>query len=57
MSIGGVVGFTNYAADDIKEDIKENVPGLAFIKALRPVKRIILILPLNLIPQKQILLL
>lgn len=36
-SIGGEVNFTNYAADNIKKDIEENVPGLKFINALRPV--------------------
>ncbi len=36
-SIGGEVNWTNYAADNLKDNIKENVPGLTFIKALRPV--------------------
>ncbi|MEP7317925.1 MAG: tail fiber domain-containing protein [Panacibacter sp.] len=36
-SIGGQVGWTNYSDGRIKKDIKENVPGLIFIKALRPV--------------------
>lgn len=36
-SIGGQVGWTNYSDERIKNDIKENVPGLAFIKQLRAV--------------------
>lgn len=36
-SIGGVVGWTNYSDERIKDNVKENVPGLEFIKALRPV--------------------
>jgi len=36
-SIGGEVNWTNYAADNLKQNIKENVPGIQFIKALRPV--------------------
>ena len=36
-SIGGEVGWTSYSDERIKDNIKENVPGLEFIKALRPV--------------------
>ncbi len=36
-SIGGQVGWTNFSDERIKSNIKENVPGLAFIKLLRPV--------------------
>ena len=36
-SIGGTVGWTNYSDERIKDNVKENVPGLEFIKALRPV--------------------
>ncbi len=36
-SIGGMVGWTNYSDARIKQDIKENVPGLSFIKQLKPV--------------------
>ncbi len=36
-SIGGAVGWTNYSDERIKQDIKENVPGLVFINQLRPV--------------------
>ncbi|CAN5801600.1 hypothetical protein BH10BAC2_BH10BAC2_40980 [soil metagenome] len=36
-SIGGVVGWTNYSDERIKKDIKDNVPGLAFISQLKPV--------------------
>jgi hypothetical protein len=36
-SIGGQVGWTNFSDGRIKKDIKEDVPGLTFIKALRPV--------------------
>jgi hypothetical protein len=36
-SIGGAVGWTNYSDERIKDNVKENVPGLEFIKALRPV--------------------
>ncbi len=36
-SIGGQVGWTNFSDARVKKDIKENVPGLNFIKALRPV--------------------
>lgn len=36
-SIGGQVGWTNFSDGRVKNDIKENVPGLQFIKALRPV--------------------
>jgi hypothetical protein len=36
-SIGGQVGWTNFSDERIKNNIQENVPGLAFIKALRPV--------------------
>ena len=36
-SIGGEVGWTIYSDARIKDNIQENVPGLEFIKALRPV--------------------
>jgi trimeric autotransporter adhesin len=36
-SIGGSVGWTNYSDERIKDNIKENVPGLAFITKLKPV--------------------
>ena len=36
-SIGGEVGWTSYSDERIKDNIQENVPGLDFIKALRPV--------------------
>ncbi len=36
-SIGGEVGWTSYSDERIKDNIRENVPGLDFIKALRPV--------------------
>ena len=36
-SIGGQVSWTNFSDERIKDNIKENVPGLEFIKALRPV--------------------
>ncbi len=37
VSIGGVVGWTNFSDGRYKKDIKENVQGLAFINSLRPV--------------------
>lgn len=36
-SIGGQVGWTVYSDARIKNEVKENVPGLSFIKNLRPV--------------------
>lgn len=36
-SIGGEVGWTSFSDGRYKKNIKENVPGLAFINALRPV--------------------
>jgi hypothetical protein len=36
-SIGGQVGWTNFSDVRIKDNIKENVPGLLFINKLRPV--------------------
>jgi len=36
-SIGGQVGWTSFSDERIKKDIKENVPGLKFINALRAV--------------------
>ena len=36
-SIGGQVGWTVYSDERVKKDIKEGVPGLQFINALRPV--------------------
>jgi hypothetical protein len=36
-SIGGQVGWTTLSDGRFKKDIKENVPGLAFITKLRPV--------------------
>lgn len=37
ISIGGQVGWTTLSDASIKTDIQENIPGLAFIKELRPV--------------------
>lgn len=36
-SIGGQVGWTIFSDERVKNSIQENVPGLSFIKALRPV--------------------
>jgi len=36
-SIGGQVGWTTFSDGRFKEDVREDVPGLAFIKRLRPV--------------------
>jgi len=36
-SIGGQVSWTSFSDERIKHNIKENVPGLAFINLLRPV--------------------
>lgn len=36
-SIGGQVGWTIFSDERVKNNIKENVPGLLFINALRPV--------------------
>jgi hypothetical protein len=36
-SIGGWANWTNYSDQRVKKDVQENVPGLAFIKKLRPV--------------------
>ncbi len=36
-SIGGQTNWTAFSDERIKQDIKENVPGLPFINALRPV--------------------
>ncbi len=36
-SIGGQVGWTIFSDERVKNNIQENVPGLSFIKALRPV--------------------
>ena len=36
-SIGGEVGWTSFSDERIKDNVNENVPGLVFIKALRPV--------------------
>jgi hypothetical protein len=36
-SIGGQVGWTNFSDERIKNNIKENVPGLEFINLLKPV--------------------
>lgn len=37
MWIGGQVGWSTYSDEKIKDDIKADVPGLAFISKLRPV--------------------
>ncbi|HYV93848.1 MAG TPA: tail fiber domain-containing protein, partial [Chitinophagales bacterium] len=37
LSNGGQVSWTAYSDGRIKNDVQENVPGLEFIKALRPV--------------------
>jgi len=36
-SIGGQVGWTTFSDGRYKKDIRENIPGLAFINSLRPV--------------------
>ena len=36
-TIGGQVGWTNFSDERIKKNIQNNVPGLSFIKKLRPV--------------------
>ena len=36
-SIGGAVGWTNFSDERIKSNIKQDVPGLAFINLLKPV--------------------
>ncbi len=36
-SIGGYVNWTNISDSRFKENVKEDIPGLAFIKQLRPV--------------------
>lgn len=36
-SIGGQVGWTTFSDGRFKEDVQEDVPGLVFIKSLRPV--------------------
>jgi len=36
-SIGGQVGWSNFSDARIKQNVKQDVPGLAFINALRPV--------------------
>ncbi len=36
-SIGGQVDWTSFSDERIKTDVKENVPGLSFIKLLKPV--------------------
>ncbi len=36
-SIGGQVGWTIYSDARVKDQIKENVPGLSFVNALKPV--------------------
>jgi len=36
-SIGGQVSWTTYSDGRVKNNIQENVPGLSFLKALRPV--------------------
>jgi len=36
-SIGGQVGWTTFSDGRYKKNIKENVPGLAFVNSLRPV--------------------
>jgi hypothetical protein len=36
-SIGGQAGWRSFSDERIKNNIKENVPGLEFIKALRPI--------------------
>lgn len=40
-SIGGQVGWTTFSDGRFKDDIKEDVPGLSFIKRLRPVTYIV----------------
>jgi hypothetical protein len=36
-SIGGFAGWSNFSDGRFKKNIKENVPGLEFIKALKPI--------------------
>ncbi len=36
-SIGGYVGWTNFSDARFKKNVQENVPGLAFIRRLKPV--------------------
>ena len=36
-SIGGQVGWSNFSDGRFKKNVKENVPGLAFVNKLRPV--------------------
>ena len=36
VSIGGQVGWTNFSDARVKKEIKQNVPGLAFINLLKP---------------------
>jgi hypothetical protein len=36
-SIGGQVGWTTFSDGRYKKNIKENVPGLAFINQLKPI--------------------
>lgn len=40
-SIGGIVGWSNLSDGRFKTEIKENVPGVQFINALRPVTYVV----------------
>jgi len=46
-SIGGQVGWTTFSDGRYKQDINENVPGLAFINSLRPVNYTVNVKGLN----------
>src|SRR6202044_628261 len=46
-SIGGYVGWTNISDGRYKKNIKENVPGLAFIDQLHPLSYTLDIIGLN----------
>jgi hypothetical protein len=47
ISIGGHVGWTTFSDGRYKRDIKENVPGLAFINSLRPISYTVNVKGLN----------
>ena len=47
VSIGGQVGWTTFSDGRYKKDVKEDVPGLAFINSLRPVSYTVNVKGLN----------
>ena len=47
VSIGGQVGWTTFSDGRYKEDVREDVPGLAFINRLRPVSYTVNVKGLN----------